>query len=65
MDINEKSTNLNMGLQSGILMKLGVCIRVGRSAPSVHTGLMFDLVLPNLCDHKDNIRQGKSQENDK
>ena len=33
MDIHEKSTNLNMSLQSGILRKLGVCVRVGRSAP--------------------------------
>ena len=39
MDIHEKSTNLNMGLQSGILRKLWVCVRVGRSAPPVHTGL--------------------------
>ena len=33
MDIHEKSTNLHMDLQSEILGKLGVCIRVGRSAP--------------------------------
>ena len=45
MDIHEKSTNLNMGLQSGILRNFGVCVRVGRSAPpTVHTGLRVGLL---------------------
>ena len=49
MDIHEKSTNLNMGLQNGILRKIGVCVRVGRSAPPtpVHTELIH-LNIKNL-----------------
>ena len=33
MDIHKKSKNLSIGLQTGILRKFVVCIRLGRSAP--------------------------------